>query len=350
MIVKHLRLYGFRSYSLKDFEFQKGVNIITGPNGSGKTNVVEALYFLSLGRSWRTREQKHLIKDGSDRAMISASLAQNNKRYRLDAFISPSEKKMAINLKGIARLSELTDKMNAILFTPEDVDLFRGSPGKRRNFLDITLGKQSLDYYNLLSRYNHLLSERNLLLKNKDSSRNLLRVLTSQMIDQEEYIVKYRASLIKKLGEKLQVIANHLFGKDVKVRLEYHPFLKSGQNFKSDAEKLYLKSEELDYLKKSTSIGIHREDFTLYLNDKDIAIYGSQGENRLMALALKVTPYFIIEDEDKRPIVILDDVYSELDYEHQNNLTTLLQKFNQTFITSTNIKIKNAAYFDVTRS
>ena len=347
MILEKMSLTNFRSYAKCDVQFGNGVNVIVGPNGSGKTNLAESIHLMSLAKSWRTNESSTLIGVDYDYAYAEARVNNGGTTKTIGIQISQKGKRVLINGKPIRRLSELSKCVNVVVFSPEDVSLFKGSPSDRRSFLDVNISKRSLDYFSLIAKYNKLLEERNATLKSEQVDTTYLKVVTERLIEVEEPISRYRRLYVDELNKVLSEVASGLYGAERSVRINYKPFIKSDEEFKSRATKLYDKSLESDIYHKSTSIGLHREDFELMLDGKNIALYGSQGENRLSAIALKMSPYFLIEDDDQKPIAVLDDVYSELDNEHAARLTELVNKMGQTFITATKLEIEGATYIDV---
>lgn len=349
MIVTHLELRNFRNYPSIDLDFDEKANIVTGKNGSGKTNIVEAVYFLSLCKSWRTNETRALIRQGSNFALIRADVREGELHRRIEIQITSQGKKISLNGKPIRRLSELSKIVNVALFSPEDVNIFKDSPSSRRNFLDISLSKQSPDYFSLIGKYNKLLQERNAAMKNVNPDRTYLEVLTDQMIDVSEPIAHYRSVYLEGLNKILSKLASALYGQSRTVLLVYKPFIRSAE-FKPAAKKAYERSLESDLFHKTTSVGVHREDFSLMLDGKDISLYGSQGENRLAAIALKLTPFFLIEDGGRKPITVLDDVYSELDAIHAERLTNLIKSLGQVFVTSAEVSIEGGTHIDVSQN
>lgn len=347
MILDKMSLMNFRSYAKCDVQFGPGVNVIVGANGSGKTNLAESIHLMSLAKSWRTNESSTLIGADSDYAYAEARVNSGGMTKTIGIQISKKGKKVLINGKPIKRLSELSKSVNVIVFSPEDVSLFKGSPSERRSFLDVNISKRSLDYFSLIAKFNKLLEERNAALKTEPVDRTYLKVVTERLIEVEEPLSRYRRHYVDELNKILSDIASGLYGAERSVRINYKPFIKDIQEFKSHATKLYDRNLESDIYHKNTSVGLHREDFELMLDGKDISLYGSQGENRLSAIALKMSPYFLIEDEEQKPIAVLDDVYSELDANHAARLTELVKKMGQTFITATNLEIEGATYIDV---
>ena len=347
MIVKKLVLRNFRNYTSLDLSFEKGLNIITGPNGSGKTNVVEAIYFLSIARSFRTSETTDLIMFKRPFATIEGEVELSSRRKTITALISPSSKKMLVNAKPIKRLSELANLLNVIAFEPKDALMFVSSPQVRRNFLDINLSKKSAIYLENLINYEKILKERNALLKKDNVDLVELSVLTKQIVDVSMVIDKYRLTYVSEINRVLSKIVSSLMGEERKAFLVYEPFVKVDENFALNATRAYERAQESDIKHRVTQIGIHREDIKMLLDDKDISSTGSQGENRLAVIALKLAPYFLVEDKENRPIIVLDDVLSELDENHQNRLMELLKRFEQVFITSTQNTFLNASVYEV---
>ena len=348
MNVKSLALKNFRNHKYLSYEFHNGINTIVGPNGIGKTNIVEAIYYLSLVRSFRTNEDSNLILKGSEYSEITSTISEGKMLKKIKVTVSDEGRQILLNSKPISK-SELAKSVNVILFEPKDVLLFRGSPKERRHFLDLNISKKSHVYFENASRYEKLLKQRNNLLKQVELDEILLETTTDLLIKTAGVIVSYRQQYVKDINDILNKIARALTGEASQIEIKYTPFVPFDEKFDSSAKKAFKSALESDLKKKATSIGTHREDFTVSLNGRDIAMFGSQGENRLVALALKLSPYFLIEDKDKRPIVVLDDVMSELDKAHQDRLIKFLEKLEQVFVTATSPVIKNSAQYTLKR-
>ena len=339
MQIKKIGLKNFRNHQSLSFDFSNGLNVLTGNNAVGKTNIVEAIYYLSLARSFRTNEDEDLIKKNQDRAEIDAVIVEGEITRKIKIVITKEGKVVMINGKSIAKLSELSKCVNVILFQPKDVMLFSGPPKDRRNFLDISISKKSNIYLDYITRYEKVLKERNDLLKADSINQTLLDVTTELMVKLSGSIISYRQMYVKDINDILNKITRALTGVKETFEVKYYPFVAYDADFNENAKKAFKRAEESDFKHKQTSIGVHREDISISLNGRDIATFGSQGENRIAALALKLSPYFLIEDKDKKPIVVLDDVMSELDEKHQTRLIKFLRKFNQVFITATKLDI-----------
>lgn len=347
MIIKTLTLQNFRNHDYLTYDFQPGMNIITGNNAVGKTNVAEAIHYLSLGKSFRTNNEKELIQKDKESAIISATILEGSLIRKIRVLINKEGKQVFINGKPISRLSELAKCMNVILFEPKDVMLFRGSPKARRNFLDISLSKKSQPYMDYISRYDKILKERNELLKQNVVDPYLLDATTEMLVKLSGPIVSYRQMYFKDINNILNKITHALTGEHGELEVIYKPFIPYDEHFQDNALNAFKKEEENDLKKKVTTIGVHREDFSIALNGRDIAQFGSQGENRIVSLALNLSPYFLIDDKDKRPIVVLDDVMSELDLTHRQRLISFLKKFEQVFITATKLEVEGAAGYQI---
>ena len=290
MILTHLELTNFRNYEKLAIDFERGLSLFLGPNGVGKSNLAEAIHYLSLARSWRTNEDRLLIKEGAEEATIFAKIEEGSFRRSISITIGKEGKRIEVNGKKVRKLSELSALCNVIGFSPADVPLFMGSPGERRDFLDVTIAKQSQEYLALLTRYGKLLKERNAALKEERPDESLIDILGGQMASLIEPIVTYRASAISSLNRVLPGILKELRGEDGQAKLVYRPCVAMGEGFGERAHALFENAKEGDLRRKSTSVGVQREDFSFLLDGKDLADYGSQGDrtSRLAGTALRI--------------------------------------------------------------
>ena len=351
MVISNLILKNFRNHSYRNFDFKEGLNLITGENAVGKTNIIEAIYYLSLARSFRTNEDKDLILNGAENTLVEATIIEGGIKRKITIKLSENKKEIFLNNKKINKLSQLSSAVNVIEFTPEDVMLFKGSPKDRRKFLDIALSKKNPLYLDYISRYEKALKERNEILKSDNFDEKLLEASTEVLAKLTGPIMSYRQSYVKDINDVLLFITRALTGVcNDKFEIKYEPFIDYNSDYMDNALDAFNKSLERDIRTKLTNVGIHREDFSMSLNGRDIATFGSQGENRIAALALKLSPYFLIEDEDKRPVVLLDDVMSELDNNRRENLIKFLNKFKQVFITGTKLSSSNAHLIELKKN
>ncbi len=334
MKVLGLRLRDYRNHADLKLSFEGGPNVLLGPNGAGKTNALEALYALSLGRSYRADGDLPLIRYGEKAAYAEATALKGDRKTRISVLFSKEGKKASLDGKPLSRLSELQGQLNVTLFSPEDAALFSGPPGERRNFLDIAISREDREYLKAASAYARLLKDRNALLKALEPDREAIFALTEEMVNHGALMAKKRASYIKRLGLKAQEIASLLYGEKRTVRLVYKPFVEEAEDYKAAALNYYRLTLDSDLKSGSTGGGLHREDYRLLLDEKDVGLYGSQGENRLAALSLKLSPYYLAGSEAARPVVLLDDATSELDEEHKRRLYALMEGLEQCILTA----------------
>lgn len=344
MIVESLSLKDFRNHSCLSLHFGDGINVITGANASGKTNIVEAIYYLSLARSFRGVEDEDLISYHKEYSQIDSVVYEGELKRRIRILITKRGRSVLVNGKKVSKLSDLAKCVNVLLFEPKDVMLFKGSPKERRNFLDINLSKQFPIYLEYISRYEKALKQRNEILKNGNIDKKLLDTTTELLVKYAGPIINYRAMFVKDINDILIKITRALTGISSKIEITYRPFVQMTSDYQNVALEAFNRSLESDLRHKATSIGVHREDISVSLNGKDISTYGSQGENRMTALALKLAPYFLIKEKEKKPVVVLDDVMSELDKKHRELLIAFLKKFEQVFITDTKLEIDGATH------
>src|SRR5574344_1585335 len=306
MVLNSIKLINFRNYEKLNVSFTSGLNVICGKNASGKTNLVEAIHYLSLARSFRLVSDFDLIKRGCEFATIDAEVDDENIKKQIRIVITKDGKKVSVNNKGVLRLSDLSSLTNVLVFEPKDVMLFRDSPRVRRTFLDVNLSKRSSTYFECISRYDKILKERNELLKQFNPDLEHLKIITNTLIATSVPIVRLRELYVGELSKVIEKVFEELDGRKRNIAIKYYPYLPSSSDFENKAKEIYDRNLDGDLKKKTTSAGCHREDFFVELDGKEIGSYGSQGENRIMALALKLAPYFLVE-EDKKPIVVLDD-------------------------------------------
>lgn len=347
MIVSKINLTNFRGYKKLELSFTPGINLLVGDNAVGKTSIIEAIYFLSLARSFRTPDDSELIKEKENFARVRAQVIEGVRKKDIDITISESGKRIVSNNNVVSRLSELSEAINVISFQPKDVLMFDDSPKVRRTFLDVSIAKQDSMYLGLMSKYEKILKERNELLKSDKVDEIALEVITDELILVSKEIVVKRDKFIKTVNNYLSTIVKHIKGDKEEIELVYKPFVELDDKFIESAQKAFLSTKENDLKRKTTNIGVHREDYYALLNGNNLAEFGSQGEKRMVVLGLKLCPYFIIEERDKKPIVVLDDVMSELDTNHKKLLVKFLSKFEQVFITANKLTIKGASLYEV---
>ncbi len=345
MHISDLELLNFRNYPKLNVIFTTGLNVIVGNNGVGKTNVVEAIDLFGFGRSFRTNEAKNLIRHGEEKAFVTATI-HTTTRLEISLEISAKGKKVSVNGKTLPKLSGLSRYVSCTTFQPEDVLFFDDSPGRRRKYLDTNLVRRDELYLAAVTRYEKLLKERNALLKKEDSE-ELLDLINGPFLEEAAVISEKREKFIKELNKNVNEILGELSPEKMKVRFTYVSTLGSKENILKSGRELLKKNESRERIMQSTLSGPHRDDIAATLNGKKIKENASQGQKRLIVIALTLAPYFIEKESYKKPIIILDDVLSELDSYHQGRLIELLLKCNQVFITTTNYENYAHATYEI---
>jgi DNA replication and repair protein RecF len=321
-----------KNLEIKDFE---KINIIQGLNAQGKTNLVEAIAYLSLAESFRNDENVDLINYQTEFARISATISKGLYHHELKAVISKASNKLFFDNKELKKVSDFIGIINVVTFSPEDVFLFKGSPRNRRDFLNKEISKISPSYYLAKNQLTKLLKERNELLKSSNIDRILLETYDLQLARANSEIAKKRKDFLEKLEDIIHKEYRELIKKDVDIKIEYLNQFEGDYHTESIKERLK-ESYQDDIQKGSTQIGVQKDDFVLKLDGKNVAHYGSQGQNRLAAIALKLATIKVVKDKTgEEAIVVLDDVLSELDENKRKELIKILSKENQVFLTTT---------------
>lgn len=336
MHISDLELVNFRNHKSASVIFTTGINVIVGNNGVGKTNIVEAIDFLGFAKSFRTRETKALVEYNANKAHIIATI-HNPGRTDVEIEIAGNSKKIFINGKSLSKVSLLTKYVRTTTFQPEDVLFFDESPIVRRKFLDANLVKSDEMYLEAIARYEKLLKERNATLKS-GASEEMLDLIDSAFVETGMIVSKKRNEFIKSLTLVVNEVLQKLSDDKLHVKLRYEKTMyEEVRQKEANLEKLKALREKEKIL-QTTTLGPHRDDVSATLNGKNVKEHASQGQKRLIAIALKLAPYYLTKEEHKKPIIILDDVLSELDATHQARLIDVLLLCNQVFITATEYK------------
>lgn len=365
MIIKQLLLNNFRNYESGCWQFSNGINILYGDNGQGKTNILESIYFCAFGFSHRTSQEADLI-----------NIAFNNMSVITNFFSIDIEKKIIIKKEGRRQRKEiildydkikpreLIGQLKVIMFSPEDLQLIKNDPSTRRRFLDMEISQINSKYCFSLAKYNKILQHRNKLLleiKEKNINENNLDVWDEQLSKEAAYLIEQRLNNLDVLSNLFSEIYSNIAENSEKVSLIY-------KRKENDSDNLIKFEENLDYFhwyksnlknrrskdieRAATGIGLHRDDILFTINEKPIKAYGSQGQQRTFILALKIAEIQLIKKQcGEYPILLLDDVMSELDMKRRKNLLDFLTGKVQTFITVTDkesiASFTNAKYFQV---
>jgi DNA replication and repair protein RecF len=349
MFVKQLTLTNFRSYSHLTVSFPDSRIFITGANGIGKTTVLEAIYYLTLGRSFRKADDKDLIKKGEQQASIYLTFhnEKDDKDHTLSAVISSNGKAFAYDNEKVKSLSKILGLLTAVYYDPSLVFFFKGEPNDRRKLLDATLSQLSPEYLYAISRYKKLLKERNAALsQNYDSE--IIDVLRNELINLAYRIVKDRKEFISDLAKPVNDYYQKLFGENKNLALTYKttcPLDDDQTSFVKNCQDIFARNKSLENIRKTTLIGPHRDDIMARINGNDLSGYGSQGENRLASLSLKTAIRDLLQSKTKQsPLLLLDDVTSDLDEKRCQNLLSTIDSKGQVFITGTRINEGFSSY------
>lgn len=337
MYVKYLNLVNFRNYNNLSLQLCNGTNLFIGDNAQGKTNILEALYYSSIGKSHRTNKDKELINWDYQDGYISAYVAKKRLDKKIDIKIFKDGRK-AININSIKvnKLQDLVGILNVVMFSPEDLNIVKDSPSHRRKFLDIELCKLDKKYYYALSSYKKVLLERNIILK-KYSDTDMIDIYDAKLSEYGSYILEKRIKYIEKLNEYADSIHSDITQGRESIRFEYLMQLKESDNLKENLYNLIKANRNKDIEKKVTSVGPHRDDFSILINDIDVKTFGSQGQQRTSVLTIKFASLNIIKEIiGEYPLLLLDDVLSELDIKRQEYILKSIEEM-QTLITCTGI-------------
>ena len=341
MYIERLSLENFRNYSHEVFEFEKGINILTGANAQGKTNAAEAVFFLCTGYSPRAGRDRQVIKDGGEKAAVAgeARSAYGSVSVKIE-FNRTERKNVFVNGMQVMKIGELLGNIHSVFFNPSELKLVQESPEDRRRFLNISLSQMSKTYFYALARYNKILAQRNNLLKNSDRALILetLPVWDRQLCEQAAKIIKARNAFLKELAPAAEEKHAYLSGGSEKLAMKTESGYTGGEEEISFAMYEDLKTAvERDMRLGFTGIGPHRDDIKFTLNGEDVKIYGSQGQQRTVALALKLAETELFNNRTgEYPILILDDVLSELDKKRQRKLISCVEHL-QTIFTVTGL-------------
>ena len=336
MYIESVQLKNFRNYESLELDLSPGTNIFYGNNAQGKTNILDAIYLCGTTKSHKGSKDKDMIRFGEDEAHIRMMVNRDELSYKIDMHLRKNKAKgVAINGLPIKKASELFGVVNLVFFSPEDLNIIKNGPGERRRFLDLELCQLDKIYLTDLASYNHIVNQRNKLLKDiyvQPSLKSTLEIWDMQMAEYGRRIIEKRREFIRELNETVRKIHYNLTGGLEELEVIYEP--------SSEAEGLesaISSNRERDMRMKLTSVGPHRDDLCVMANGIDIRRYGSQGQQRTAALSLKLSEIYIVKSKIKdTPILLLDDVLSELDSSRQNYLLDSISDI-QTLITCTGL-------------
>ena len=346
MLITNLKIKNFRNYKYQELNFNKRINIFYGNNAQGKTNIIESIFLCAIGKSFRTNKDKELINFDEDFLNIEINYKKSDRNGKIKINIS-EKKDIYLNDIKAKKLSELIGKINVVLFTPDDINILKDGPKIRRRFLDIMISQLRPNYIYYLNMYIKILEQRNKYLKQiklEKKNSEMLDIWDIKLAEYGEKIFIYRKEFIEKIKNKINIIHNKITNNNEEIKIKYNSDFISRENFYSTLKE----NRNIDIMRGATTKGIHKDDFKMYLNEKNVNTYGSQGQNRTAILSLKMSELEVIKEEiGENPILLLDDFMSELDEERRNNFLNNIGD-TQVFVTCTdNIEINNSNIFYV---
>ena len=345
MILKKIKVVNYRNLVKQEIKFSDKINIFIGDNAQGKTNLLESIYFLALTKSYRTQDDNLINKDSLS-TKVKGEIRDRSVFKTLSVELNNNKKIVRINNNEVHKISDYITNLNVVLVSPEDINILQGTPQERRNFLNIELSQLSKNYIKKYNEFNKILKIRNNYLKmsyaTSNTDRRYLDSLTENLVEREVDIYQERNNFIKQVNENISKIYEDIIGiKNFKVVYETNIDF---DNFETD----YLKEKIIEKYKKSlnkeiengmTLYGPHRDDLKFLINNDDIKLYGSQGQQKVAIISLKLSEISIFKNTTNTyPIILLDDVFSELDVKTRNKLIKYLPSDTQVIITSNDTK------------
>ncbi len=337
MIAEKLELTNFRNYNELSLELSENVNILYGNNAQGKTNILEAIYLCSTTKSHKGSKDKDMVKLGEEESHLRMYLNKNDLNHKIDMQLRKTGKKsVAVDGLPIKRAADLYGLTNVILFSPEDLSMIKNGPAERRRFMDAELCQLNKLYLQYLTKYNKLIDQRNDLLKQisfRPDLKDTLEVWDEQLIECGSYIISERKKFIDDINEPVNEIHNEISGGSENLKVVYEP-----NSEVQDYRKKMNMSLDKDLYQKTTCTGPHRDDISFFTAGQNIRLFGSQGQQRTVALSLKLAEIELVKRKiGENPILLLDDVLSELDRNRQQALLNFIDGI-QTVITCTGLE------------
>lgn len=337
MYIKEIELKDFRNYESLSVKFNKNVNLFLGPNAQGKTNLLESLYITSMGKSFRTGKDREMIRFGKEFFRVKITACKEDELIIEIAVNREGKKGIKIDGVKASKSSQLLENIYMVIFSPEDLRIVKDEPEKRRKFMDRELCQIRPSYYVSLNQYKKTLMQRNAYLKEQNLDPIILDIWDRKLSEYGSKIILHRDAFVKKINIISSSIHEEITNHKEKIKVIYEPSIKPCDNLQEVFYEELKTSRPLDIRKRTTGLGPHKDDLKLLANEIDIRHFGSQGQQRTAALSLKLSEINLIKEETgENPILLLDDVLSELDQERQNYLINSLSE-TQIFITSTEL-------------
>ena len=345
MIIKEIELRDFRNYESLNLQFHNKVNLFLGENAQGKTNILEAIYLSSLGRSFRTAQDNEMIRFGKDFLKVKVTAEKEDENLTVEFAVTEKGKGAKVDGVKIKRISELFDHIYTVIFSPEDLRIVKEDPEKRRRFLNTELCLTVPSYYGSLSDYKRVLRQRNAFLKEakiqgKKVDTEILHVWDEQLSVSGTFVMMKRKAFVEKLKRISGEIHRNITDGQEQLEIEYEPSITLKEELKEQKEQFQKDLQEnllSDIKNATTGRGPHRDDIKIIVNGVDLRRFGSQGQQRTAALSLKLAEIRLIQEETgENAVLLLDDVMSELDAARQKFLVHSLGDV-QLFITTTDL-------------
>lgn len=358
MIIKNIKLKNFRNYENLDFVLNNRLNIIIGNNAQGKTNILESIYFLSLTKSFFAVNDKVVIKKNCLYARIDGVITSNNGCNNLSILVNNYGKYLKIGNKEIKKSSDYLGYLKVILFSPDNIRLLKEGPSIRRRFLNIEISQLSKRYILILNQFNDLLKQRNEYLKNIRNSlmdKDYMLILNQKFAELAYQIYNFRNDFIVEINKRIKDIYKSIINIDnIEIKYITDVKLNDKEIMINEIKDRLDKNYDKEILYGNTLIGPQRDDFSILLNGNDISSYGSQGQMRIAILSVKLSEIDIIFNKfGEYPVILLDDIFSELDVDNRNKLIKYLNCDRQVIITTTDIEnineelVNNAKLFKI---
>ncbi len=336
MYIDNLKIQNFRNYKYQEINFENKINIFYGDNAQGKTNILESIFISSFGKSFRTKKDKELIKIGENFLKIESHFQKRDREGKIKVEIS-DKKNVYLNDIKLKKLSEVLGNIIIVIFTPDDINLLKSGPSARRKFLDMMIGQLRPTYVLNLNAYLKTLEQRNNFLKQKIKNDQMLDIWDEKLAEYGEKVFSYRKHFIELIKNKITSIHSEIT--DEKIDISYFSDCKDKKSFIEELKK----NRQNDYYRGYTTKGVHRDDFTIYIDNEPVNIYGSQGQNRTAILSLKLAELNVIYDDlGEYPILLLDDFMSELDEKRISNFLNNIENIQVIITCTKNIDIKNS--------
>lgn len=348
MWIKKIKINNFRNYNKEEINLNEKINIFYGENAQGKTNIIEAIFLGSMGKSFRAKKDNEMIKLNEKQANIEIEYQKKDRDGKIKIELN-NKKNIYLNGIKLKKLSELLGNINTVIFTPDDINILKGGPQNRRRFLDIMISQLKPNYMYHLTLYTKTIEQRNNYLRQIREGKKeekLLEIWDEKLAEEAFIIYQYRKDFIEKIKNKIKKIHEEITDEKEKIKIEYITHCNSKEEYLKELKE----RKKLDIIKGYTTKGIHRDDFIIYINDKELSIYGSQGQHRTSILSLKLSEVEIIKDEiGESPILLLDDFMSELDEKRRTHFLEKIEN-TQVIITCTdkiNLANKNILIYNV---